>query len=201
MPMLRNEVGYQEHKKEAFESASTSPRVRSQRHSLILCGGSESGGARKPLDYLIEAVIDLDPEHAQRTGRQRPDPANARKYFEMFKRRATSGQCFYHPFFGCREFSVNEWGWVERNRSSREWELPAADKQKMGAIDGFDNGYFGSIFWDYDYNPVWDFWGYEGGTPRPENWRKDGVDPRRTRPAQLGPLNALAVKGWITVEP
>jgi CRISPR-associated Cas5-like protein len=90
MPMLRNEVGYQEHKKEAFESASTSPRVRSQRHSLILCGGSESGGARKPLDYLIEAVIDLDPEHAQRTGRQRPDPANARKYFEMFKRRATT---------------------------------------------------------------------------------------------------------------
>ena len=29
------------------------------------------------------------------------------KHLEMFKRRADQGQCFHHPYFGCREFPVD----------------------------------------------------------------------------------------------
>ena len=29
---------------------------------------------------------------------------SAEKYYGMFRRRAANGQCFAHPYFGCREF-------------------------------------------------------------------------------------------------
>lgn len=32
------------------------------------------------------------------------------KHFEMFKRRASKGQCFQHPYLGCREF-VADFNW------------------------------------------------------------------------------------------
>jgi CRISPR-associated protein Cas5d len=39
------------------------------------------------------------------------DPAETQqKHFEMLKRRATKGQYFHHPYFGCREFPADfEW--------------------------------------------------------------------------------------------
>lgn len=39
-----------------------------------------------------------------RQAEARPDEKEA-KYAAMFDRRATKGQCFMHPYFGCREFS------------------------------------------------------------------------------------------------
>lgn len=36
----------------------------------------------------------------------RADPHSPRKYFEMFERRARSGQCVNQPYLGCREFAA-----------------------------------------------------------------------------------------------
>ncbi len=55
----------------------------------------------RDVDYLIEARFDLlsgdDP------------PA---KHYEMFKRRAEKGQCFHHPYLGCREWPC-DFAWHE----------------------------------------------------------------------------------------
>ncbi len=32
---------------------------------------------------------------------------NVKKFEEMFARRAEKGQCFHHPYFGCREFAAH----------------------------------------------------------------------------------------------
>ena len=34
------------------------------------------------------------------------------KHYEMFKRRAIKGQCFHHPYLGCREFPA-DFEWVD----------------------------------------------------------------------------------------
>ncbi len=46
----------------------------------------------RDVDYLIEARFDL-------LGGDDPAP----KHHEMFRRRAEKGQCFHHPYLGCRE--------------------------------------------------------------------------------------------------
>jgi CRISPR-associated protein Cas5d len=58
---------------------------RQQRASTIL----------QDVDYLIRAHLELVDER---------DPV--KKHFEMFKRRATRGQCFQQPYLGCREFAA-----------------------------------------------------------------------------------------------
>lgn len=37
---------------------------------------------------------------------------NPMKYYQMFERRASQGQCFTQPYLGCREFAAN-WRYVE----------------------------------------------------------------------------------------
>jgi CRISPR-associated protein Cas5d len=54
----------------------------------------------KDVDYLIEA------HYVVLSGN---DP---QKHYEMFKRRASKGQCFHRPYFGCREF-VADFSWHE----------------------------------------------------------------------------------------
>ena len=56
---------------------------RQQRASLVL----------RDVAYGIEAHFDLVGEGG-----------NAAKHAEMFRRRAGKGQCFHHPYLGCREF-------------------------------------------------------------------------------------------------
>jgi CRISPR-associated protein Cas5d len=62
---------------------------RQQRAAMIL----------RDVAYVIVAHFDLlDPSETQQ------------KHFEMLKRRATKGQYFHHPYFGCREFPADfEW--------------------------------------------------------------------------------------------
>ncbi len=62
---------------------------RQQRAAMIL----------RDVAYVIVAHFDL------------LDPAEThQKHFEMLKRRATKGQYFHHPYFGCREFPADfEW--------------------------------------------------------------------------------------------
>lgn len=63
---------------------------RQQRASMVL----------KNVDYVIEA-------HFEQTGNYSADPG---KHLAIFERRAKNGQCFHHPYFGCREFPVHfEW--------------------------------------------------------------------------------------------
>lgn len=60
---------------------------RTQRASVVLTD----------VEYIIEA-------HFEITGKDDNDPV---KHKEMFDRRAKKGQCFHHPYFGCREFPVS----------------------------------------------------------------------------------------------
>ena len=56
---------------------------RQQRAAMVLCD----------VEYVIEAHFNL-------LGGAEP----AAKHFEMFRRRTEKGQCFHHPYLGCREF-------------------------------------------------------------------------------------------------
>jgi len=59
---------------------------RAQRHTLAL----------RDVAYLIKADIALKPHTI--------DPPA--KYREQFRRRIKKGQCFHHPYLGCREFAA-----------------------------------------------------------------------------------------------
>jgi len=61
---------------------------RTQRNTLAL----------RDVAYLIEASIDMIEFDAN-------DPPV--KYREMFERRVEKGQCFHHPYLGCREFACH----------------------------------------------------------------------------------------------
>jgi len=171
--ILRNELGYATHQKPANATGYdiNADRIRAQRHSLIL----------KEVEYYIEAVIEVPPETRFRGERQLRPSAEflARiKYHQMFQRRARAGQCFYQPFFGCREFSVAEWELVECPPERIEGQ---AEEEA-----------FGSIFHDFDFAPMWSRW---NAGPRPEK----GWDQPGNRPAPRPPLNATARHGWIEV--
>jgi CRISPR-associated protein Cas5d len=51
----------------------------------------------------VEYVIHAEFEMTEKAG---PDD-NVTKFEQMFIRRATEGQCFHRPYFGCREFPVD----------------------------------------------------------------------------------------------
>lgn len=63
---------------------------RQQRAAMIL----------RDVSYGIEAHVEV----LEETGGLEHREA---KHLEMFKRRASRGQYFHHPYFGCREFPVN----------------------------------------------------------------------------------------------
>ncbi len=60
---------------------------RQQRAAMVL----------RDVAYVIEA-------HFEFTG---SEDNNAAKHKEIFDRRARKGQCFHHPYLGCREFSAH----------------------------------------------------------------------------------------------
>ncbi|MCM2373929.1 type I-C CRISPR-associated protein Cas5c [Aporhodopirellula aestuarii] len=63
------------------------------------------------VEYVIEAHYEV------RNGNESPQ-----KHFEMFKRRASKGQCFQQPYLGCREF-VADFAWHEGDRASVDESL------------------------------------------------------------------------------
>lgn len=186
--ILRNELGYEQHPSFGNSKGYDIMDKRTQRHSLILSGGTDENGNRQMLEYLIEAAIEVD-EFANR-----PRKHNLlAKYHQMFLRRARAGQCYYQPFFGCREFSV------------AEWELMTDTPEKIR--DAPEPEDFGFLFRDFDFSPVWQHWGDERNTPRPTDWT-DPADTRNVpaadkylvRPkAHHPPLHAQTVNGWIAV--
>ncbi|MEI2722605.1 MAG: hypothetical protein V9H26_03375 [Verrucomicrobiota bacterium] len=145
------------------------------------------------MEYYIEAVIEVPPESRQRAwdGRcaRAPSGSPATNTTRCSCGAPRAGQCFYQPFFGCREFSVAEWELVEQ--PPEKIEAPWANEN------------FGMVFRDFDFKPMWDRW-------QPGDEQKDELHPFVPRPAtgweQPGQrpvpthLPAKAVNGWITVE-
>jgi CRISPR-associated protein Cas5d len=178
--ILRNELGYSTH--QAPEKATGydihAKGVRAQRHSLILSGGSDKSGNRKMLEYLIEAKMEVpfaenDGQHYSRT--------IIEKYYQMFLRRARKGQCFYQPFFGCREFSLAEWALEENPPTQIEGQPERED--------------FGVIFHKFDFSPVWKHWGDGRDALRPTA----GWDELKNQPAPQN-FHAVANHGWVKIE-
>jgi len=208
LSILRNELGYATHQKP--ENATgydiNADRVRAQRHSLILSGGTDAHGNQQMLDYLIEAVIEVPPQTRERHGSKVRPTAEflaRNKYHQMFLKRARAGQCFYQPFFGCREFSLAQWELIEPHgpdsAGSLRWRLPDETVQAMQKM----NEHFGVMFCDFDFKPMWDHWRPAEDQKdelhpvvhrRPDGWEKPG---NRPEPRHFA---AQAVNGWITVE-
>lgn len=55
---------------------------------------------------------------------------NPMKYYQMFERRASQGQCFTQPYLGCREFSAN-WKSIE---STDNLDYPLAEDRDFGIM-------------------------------------------------------------------
>jgi CRISPR-associated protein Cas5d len=60
--------------------------ARQQRASTLL----------RDVEYVVEARVEL-----------RDEAETVQKHVEMFERRARKGQCFHHPYLGCREFPAD----------------------------------------------------------------------------------------------
>ena len=187
--ILRNELGYPSHQapEKAVGYDINAKRIRAQRHSLIL----------RDVDYLIEAVIEVPPEIRQRDGRSIRPSAEflaRNKYHQMFLRRARTGQCFYQPFFGCREFSVEEWSLIEEydgndSEGNRLWRLSNQDAAAMKNV----NENFGMVFRDFDYQPMWNHWGHNNKQRPKRGWNQLGQRPVPKH------FVARAVNGWINL--
>ncbi len=74
--------------------------------------------ALRDVAYVIEAHFEMTP----RAGEE-DTPA---KHLDMFRRRATKGQCFHRPALGCREF-VADFAWVDEPPPSA---LPAEQRNR-----------------------------------------------------------------------
>jgi CRISPR-associated protein Cas5d len=79
---------------------SDSASERTQRSAMVL----------RDVAYVIEAHFDLIDR----------EDGNAVKHFEMFRRRASKGQCFHRPCLGTREFDA-DFALVEED------DMPASD--------------------------------------------------------------------------
>lgn len=107
----RNEVG---------ATAGKSPIYiedkRQQKNSLIL----------RDVRYRIYAKLVFIPVKDRPkeafSGHKPGDDENPMKYYQMFERRASQGQCFTQPYLGCREFAAN-WRWIDETEH-RELPLP-----------------------------------------------------------------------------
>ena len=55
---------------------------------------------------------------------------NPMKYYQMFERRASQGQCFTQPYLGCREFSAI-WKYIE---STDNLDYPLAEDRDFGIM-------------------------------------------------------------------
>ncbi len=115
----RNEVG-----------KTASPRTeqifiedgRQQRASLFL----------KDVRYRLYAQLEYIPPHKRkknaRQSQEEKGTENPAKYNSMFERRASKGQCFNQPYFGCREFSVH-FKYIENPVKSTGW---GQSRQELG---------------------------------------------------------------------
>lgn len=92
----RNEVGaLASVKKECIYCDD--PKNRQQKNSLLL----------KEVHYRLWAKLVFIPQRDRKEEKRTSNDENPMKYYEMFERRASKGQCFNQPYLGCREFSAS----------------------------------------------------------------------------------------------
>ena len=160
VPILRNELGYGTHQAYGNIRGYDIMKERAQRNSLIL----------KDVEYIIEARIEVTAtghRHIRNAAGKRPSEEflARNKYYQMFLRRAAAGQCYYHPFLGCREFSVSKWEFVPKPPQAIT-EAPQKD--------------YGVVFRDFDFATVWNHWGDKPSSHRPESgWTDPDHRPRQ----------------------
>jgi CRISPR-associated protein Cas5d len=70
---------------------------RQQRASMLL----------RDVAYVIAAWFDVLDYRLERDGPELPQQAVEGKHLDIFKRRTRAGQCYHHPYFGCREFPAH----------------------------------------------------------------------------------------------
>lgn len=70
---------------------------RQQKNSLLL----------KEVHYRLWAKLVFIPQRDRKEEKHTSHDENPMKYYEMFERRASKGQCFNQPYLGCREFSAS----------------------------------------------------------------------------------------------
>ena len=58
------------------------------------------------------------------------DDENPMKYYQMFERRASQGQCFTQPYLGCREFAAN-WKYID---NMEQLAPPLAEDRDFGIM-------------------------------------------------------------------
>lgn len=58
------------------------------------------------------------------------DDENPMKYYQMFERRASHGQCFTQPYLGCREFAAN-WKYID---NTEQLAPPLAEDKDLGIM-------------------------------------------------------------------
>jgi len=92
---------------------------RQQRASLLL----------KDVAYVIRARVHVLDPRMEKGSEPLPDAQAAAKHLEMFKRRASKGQAFHQPYFGCREFPVR-FELIEDEK-----QIPGCDPSLLGEKD------------------------------------------------------------------
>lgn len=97
---------------------------RQQKNSLIL----------KDVRYRIYAKLVFIPVKDRPkeafSVRQPNNDENPMKYYQMFERRASQGQCFTQPYLGCREFAAN-WKYIE---DAGNLAKPLAEDRDLGIM-------------------------------------------------------------------
>ena len=120
---------------------------RTQRLSLVL----------KRVAYIIDAHFEL-------TGKNAEADDTAEKHYNIALRRIEKGQCFHHPYFGCREFPVS-------------FALPEGNEKSYYEGKEIDLGY---MLWDIDFShnstPVFYRPVMKDGVIRVRDPRKGGSD-------------------------
>lgn len=115
----RNEVGAVAGKVSIFIEDK-----RQQKNSLLL----------KNVHYRIYAKLVFIPVKDRSkdafSKHQPSDDENPVKYYQMFERRASQGQCFTQPYLGCREFAAN-WKYID---NTEQLEPPLAEDRDLGIM-------------------------------------------------------------------
>ena len=97
----RNEVGALAGKSSIFIEDK-----RQQKNSLLL------QGVRYRIHAKLVFIPVKDRPKEAFIKHQPSDDENPMKYYQMFERRASQGQCFTQPYLGCREFAAN-WKYID----------------------------------------------------------------------------------------
>jgi CRISPR-associated protein Cas5d len=97
---------------------------RQQKNSLLL----------KDVRYRIYAKLVFIPvknRSKEAFGKHQPgNDENPMKYYQMFERRASQGQCFTQPYLGCREFSAS-WKYID---TTEDLTSPLNEDRDLGIM-------------------------------------------------------------------